>query len=112
MRFTTTIPARIWDWLRTRRYDALSNDAEISSQRQFCADCIITTLGYDFQEGQDFAAVLRVLESRVSGKGWDDGSTARERQHGPSQPFRLCWKSHLRRMWSTISPRPDFNCGE
>src|SRR5262249_11253206 len=52
MRFTTTIPARTWDWRRTHRDDALSSDAEESSQRQFCADCIITTPGYDFQEGQ------------------------------------------------------------
>jgi hypothetical protein len=37
---------------RTHRDDALSNDAETSSQRQFCADCIIATPGYDFREGQ------------------------------------------------------------
>src|SRR5262249_44670167 len=52
MRFTTTIPARTWDWLRTRRDDALSNGAEGSSPRRFCPDCIIATPGYDFREGQ------------------------------------------------------------
>jgi hypothetical protein len=45
-------PARILDWPRTHRYDALSNDAETSSQRLFCPDCIIATPGYGFREGQ------------------------------------------------------------
>ena len=36
----------------TRRYDALCNDAETSSQRLSCPDCIMATPGYDFQEGQ------------------------------------------------------------
>ncbi len=45
-------PARTLDWPRTHRYDALSNDAETSSQRLFCPDCIIATPGYDFREGQ------------------------------------------------------------
>ncbi|MGB6707715.1 MAG: hypothetical protein WBE94_21705, partial [Pseudolabrys sp.] len=53
--FTTTKPARTWDWARTHRDDALSNDADGSSQRQFCADCIIATPGYDFQEGQVYS---------------------------------------------------------
>src|SRR5262245_54520301 len=52
MRFTTTKPARTWDWPRTHRVHVLSNDAEGLSQRRFCADCIIATPGYDFQEGQ------------------------------------------------------------
>jgi arsenite oxidase large subunit len=38
---------------REHRDNALSNnDAEGSSQHQFCADCTIATPGYDFQEGQ------------------------------------------------------------
>jgi hypothetical protein len=32
-----TKPARTWDWPKTHRDDALSNDTETSSQRQFCA---------------------------------------------------------------------------
>src|SRR6516164_2490624 len=52
MHSTTTKPARTWDWPRTHRDHALSNDAEGSSQRRFCADCIIATPGYDFREGQ------------------------------------------------------------
>src|SRR5262245_36234609 len=52
MRSTTTKPARTWGWPRTHDDDALSNDAETLSQRRFCADCIITTPGYDFREGQ------------------------------------------------------------
>src|SRR5262245_60599471 len=52
MRSTTTKPTRTWDWPRTHRDDALSNDTETSSQRQFCADCIIATPRYDFREGQ------------------------------------------------------------
>ena len=41
------------------RYDALSNDAETSSQRLFCPDCIIATPGYDFREGQPGQGHLR-----------------------------------------------------
>ena len=45
-------PARTWDWLRTLRYNELFNDPDPSSPCQFCLDCIIATLGYDFQEAQ------------------------------------------------------------
>jgi hypothetical protein len=70
MRSTTTKPVRTWDWPRTRRDDALSNDAEGSSPRQFCVDCIITTPGYDFQEGHLAswsAADMRALQNAL---GW------------------------------------------
>jgi hypothetical protein len=34
------------------RYGELSKDQEPSLPHQFCSDCIITTRGYDFREGQ------------------------------------------------------------
>src|SRR5262245_19044317 len=73
MRFTTTRPARTWDWPRTHRDDALSNDAEGSSPRQFCLDCITITLGYDFREGQEFPDLPRVgrLIQRLEAAGID-----------------------------------------
>jgi hypothetical protein len=45
--------ARILDWPKTPRYLGRFNDPELSSQRQFCPDCIIATPGYDFREGQE-----------------------------------------------------------
>ena len=59
-------PARTWGWPRTHRYDDLSNDLEPSSRRQSCLDCIITTPGYDFQEGQvGFHAVVEAWGTTI-----------------------------------------------
>jgi hypothetical protein len=44
--------SRTWGWARTRRYDDPSNDLGPLSSHQSCPDCIITTGGYDFREGQ------------------------------------------------------------
>ena len=44
--------ARTWHCGRMRRYGELSKDQEPSLPHQFCSDCIITTGGYDFREGQ------------------------------------------------------------
>jgi hypothetical protein len=64
-RSTTTKPPRTWDWPRTHRYDAPSNDAETFSQRLFCPDCIIATPGYDFQEGQLSSSRAWFIDSSV-----------------------------------------------
>jgi len=44
--------AHILAWSKTHRYLERCNDPEPLSRCQFCPDCIIVTLGYDFQEGQ------------------------------------------------------------
>jgi hypothetical protein len=49
--------ARIWDWPKTRRYDELSNDAEPSSPRQFCPDCM---LGVEGVRGGDHHSYARI----------------------------------------------------
>jgi hypothetical protein len=38
--------------VRDKLLEASPNDAEPSSPRRFCADCIIAMPGYDFREGQ------------------------------------------------------------
>jgi transposase InsO family protein len=73
MRSTTTKAARTWDWPRTHRDDALSNDAEGSSQRQSCADCITATPGYDFREGQ-----VRASPGTSPSSCWDRWTQKRE----------------------------------
>jgi Integrase core domain len=44
--------ARTWGWARTHRYDDPSDDLGLLSSHQSCPDCIITTGGYDFRQGQ------------------------------------------------------------
>ena len=45
--------AHILAWSKTHRYLERCNDPEPLPRGQFCPDCIIVTLGYDFQEGQE-----------------------------------------------------------
>jgi hypothetical protein len=79
-----------------RRYGELSKDQEPSLPHQFCSDCIITTRGYDFREGQIDPQSSVAIGRRIASSSRQN-SMSRLRKGLPSEQ-----SVHCARGWVTI----------